>query len=563
MKRKMILEKKSELADKLTRECPFRKDGSELENLGNQAINLQLSANTSDAKLNQCTAQLQNFNESVSRTAELKTKLDLSRTVDLTPEENAALQEEIKATQVAASAFNNLLQSGCEFKNGSSDIASIGNRFINILDTTAAVVSLNPANMLIATSAAISGRLVVSLSKWLFDHPSGNELLTKETISSKRFINDLCLFRTLAYKYDDLYIDPFEDPNQELLIRQVLKNKAATLTNELRSCTTQAPNDALNQLSSFSKDLASAVDGTVSQRQCLNLVNKYRTSLNNEDKGNHLQKLRMTYGCPMPEENSAPHIKAFCKNQVALNELTSGDIYEQCEDESFQKKIASKFTSLSDIIFQSVQESSKAVILVSAKPDDLQKLRDAEQNEKIAIQRHASLQAIMEDSPLTHVNSSKSMLALGRTILGDRFDDFTEQTIKASAKNLNGASKIIKGLPNKKIRADRENNPNERFKLQQEVCTLASQARQQLSIGYHSSVGIKDICHIMQVQGIPPLKSKGLNFDNYSSGNKKRFGVFKVETYLSTRCEKMEKQVDKHLDQINIQYKNLAALGCR
>ena len=205
---------KKSISEKLMRECPFKKSNSELDLVTNEAINLQLVANTPDSKLNQCATQLQNFNDTINRTAELKTKLDLaqSQSGSLSPEQEVDLKKEIETTQIAANSFNNLLKMGCELKNGTNDISRIGYSLISVLDISAAVLSVNPANALIATSAALSGRLVVSLSKWLFEHPNNNQILTKEASDSRRFINDLCLFRTLAYKYDDLYIDPFEDP---------------------------------------------------------------------------------------------------------------------------------------------------------------------------------------------------------------------------------------------------------------------------------------------------------------------------------------------------------------
>ena len=554
------IRKQKELNEKLKRECPFRKSTSELETIMGEAVTLQLSSRTPDAMVSQCSTQLKYFNESVSKTAELKLKLEsgqLDMTL-MTPEEQEAIQQEIKTTQLAASSFNNLLQFGCEFKNGSRDIVSYGNQFINILDTVAAIASLNPANILIATSAAISGRLVVSLSRWLFDNPPEGQKLSKEASDSKRFISDLCLFRTLAYKYDDLYIDPFENPQEELGLRLKAKDDATKALKEVRLCYNVTPTDTMTKLTAFSKELAAAVEGTGSQKQCLALINKYKASSAGV---NHFKDLATTYGCPNPPAETPETYKAYCKGYGSLETLIADGYYERCEDVDFQKLVTTRFTTLSDIIFHSVQEIVTKTTVV-LKPDELQKLRDAEQDERIAIQRYASLQAILEDSPLTHVNASKAMLALGRTVLGDRFDDFSKNTLYATSKNLSESTRGLNSILDLNKRAARTRSEEKKADIQAQICTLVGQSRQQLAVAYQSSLGIKDICHTMKSQGVPPLKPKGLNFDNYSSDHKKKFGKFESHKYLSERCVEIEAEVNENLERIRVQRPRFDSFGC-
>lgn len=552
---------KKSIAEKLMRECPFKKLNSELDLVTNEAINLQLVSNTPDAKLNQCATQLQNFNDTINKTAELKTKLDLaqSHSGSLSPEQESELKKEIETTQVAANSFNNLLKMGCEFQNGTNDISRIGYSLISVLDISAAVLSVNPANTLIATSAALSGRLVVSLSKWLFEHPNNNQILTKEASDSRRFINDLCLFRTLAYKYDDLYIDPFKDPKVELLNRQEIKNKASARVSELRQCTTPVPNEALTGLVSFSKELLNISEGSVSQKQCLNLIKKFKESSSN-GKGT-LRDLAISFNCPTPSPDQGINAAAYCNNYQAIDKLTSVDIYESCEDEDFQKKLSAKFTNISDIIFQSIQEKSKANTF-KASEDDLARLKAAENEERFAIQKYASLQGLLEESPITQANSAKSMISLGRTILGDRFDEFSKQTLKSMNKNMDEAKRNLSPVLKKMSRIQKISRLSDRAKTKDELCTSSKLARQQLGVAYNSGVGLTDVCFFMKGTGNPPLKSENLNFDNYSTDNKKRFGLFTTEAYLSVRCEKAEKQIQKNITAIKEMVVKLNSLDC-
>ncbi len=555
-------ELKKSISERLMRECPFRRSNSELDLVTTEAINLQLVANTPDAKINQCASQLQNFNDTINKTAELKTKLDLaqSQSNKLSPEQENELKKEIETTQLAANSFNNLLKMGCEFKNGPNDISRIGHSLISVLDVSAAFLSINPANALIATSAALSGRLVVSLSKWLFEHPNNNQILTKEAGDSRRFINDLCLFRTLAYKYDDLYIDPFEDPSSELKNRELIKNKASTRVLEIKQCITPAPNDALTGLTQFSKELLSLSEGQVSQKQCLSLVKKFRESTTSGK--NQLRELAQTFNCPTPSLEMGIKAIAFCNNFQALENLTSGDIYEKCEEDLFQKKLLAKFTNISDIIFQSIQEGAKQNPS-KISDDDLMKLKVAENEERVAILKYASLQGLLEESPLTQANSAKSMMALGRTILGDRFDDFTKQTLKTMTKNMKEAEGNLSPILKQINKFEKISDPIVSMKMKFEICTSSKLVRQQLGVAYNSGIGLSDVCFFMKGEGTPPLKSKNLNFDNYSTDNKKRFGLFSTEAYLSGRCEKAEKLIQKNISSIREMVVKLNSVGCQ
>lgn len=546
--------KKKELEQKLLSECPFRKIDSTLDNLTKEALSLQATSSNFNNQ-NNCQARLQGFSDSIVKTQELQNKVR-TNAAELTDEDKKNIEDGLKNTQVAATTFNEILRSGCEFKNSTRDISSVGNQIINLLDAGTTILAFtNPSAAIITAGASISGRLVISLSRWISETDE-NQVLAKEASESGRFVNELCLFRNLAYKYDDLYLDPLVSPDLELLERQVTKNRAVSAAEVMRQCVNKPSNDAIMSLTNFSKDLAAAVDGVTSQKQCLSLLKKYNTSKSTEGV-NHFKDLAKSYGCPSPNPGISENALMFCSAWDSIEKLSSGNIYEKCEDETFQKTVTKKFTSLSELLFLSAQEKAKAS---PSNKDDLQKLRDLEKEELIASQRYAALEASLKESMMSNVNATKSMLALGRTVMGDRFDDFSKETMKDCTDDLESAEILVTKLIALKKKADKTKNPIEKAERQREICTKATEARTKLAMTYQSSMGIREICTFMRGNGIPPLKSSGLNFDNYSSENKRK--IFLKRPYLSERCDNINKKTNKFIDEVEAQTTVVDSLGC-
>jgi hypothetical protein len=546
--------KKKELEQKLVAECPFKKIDSALDNLTKEALSLQATSSNFNNQ-NNCQARLQGFSDSIVKTQELQNKVR-TNAAELTEEDKKNIEDGLKNTQVAATTFNEILRSGCEFKNSTRDISSVGNQIINLLDAGTTILAFtNPSAAIITAAASISGRLVISLSRWISETDE-NQALAKEASESGRFVNELCLFRNLAYKYDDLYLDPLVPPDLELLERQVTKNRAVTAAEEMRQCVNRPSNDALVSLTNFSKDLAAAVDGVTSQKQCLGLLKKYNTNKNAEGV-NHFKNLATSYGCPNPNPGLSENAIMFCSAWDSVEKLSTGNIYEKCEDDNFQKTVTKKFTTLAELLFQSAQEKAKVNPI---NKDDLQKLRDLEREELIANQRYAALEASLKESMMSNVNATKSMLALGRTVLGDRFDDFSKETMKDCTDDLNSAELLITKIKTLKKKTDKTKDPAEKADRQREVCTKATEARTKLAMTYQSSMGIREICTFMEGNGIPPLKSSGLNFDNYSSENRRK--VFFKKPYLSERCDDIDKKTNKFIDEVEAQTVVIDSLGC-
>ena len=542
--------KKKAIEEKLIKECPFKQNDSGLDSITNDALALQISSTTPAANLANCQGLLNTYNDSILKTQVIQNRIN-SPNSNYSASDKIAMVEGLQNTQIAANSFNNLLQNGCELNNTSGDISNTGNKLINLLDSGANILSVMfPQAALISAVSVTSARVLLGLSTWLF---TKNKTAYKiiEVNESKRFINDLCLFRTLAYKYNDLYNDPFVDPDIELLSRKAIKRKTTEAADHIRQCINKPILDSLAKLDLFSKDLEKAIDGTVSQKQCLALANKYILASPSEP--NRLTELASTYGCPTPKIGSSQNVIDYCKNWITIKNLGSGDIHENCEDEKFQKKLTAKFTSLVDILFKANLESTKKA---SPNADQLQKLHELEKEESDASQRYASLEALVKDAPMSQVNSAKSMSTLGITILGKRFDTYVESTLETAMTELKKSKKDLKELLKDKSAVDKKTDPIEKSIYQQMLCSNSNILKQKLYVSYNSSIGIKEICDVMKGNGIPSLKSKGFNFDNYSSES------IKGKNNLSNKCRKLQSEIDPILQAINNELTQTEKLGC-
>ncbi|MGZ3857435.1 MAG: hypothetical protein ACXVKO_14350, partial [Bacteriovorax sp.] len=368
-----------------------------------------------------------------------------------------------------------------------------------------------------------------------------------------------CSFRDLAQKYDKLYSDPFEkslNREKELAERKKAHDKAFEETKNLQACAEQLKS-SVDKLQAFSLELTSASDKPSSQRQCLNLLNTYIDQKKKEEAA-PLQALASKYGCFTPAEKTdyAP----YCKNLSAIESMADGDIYDKCEKEDFQKMASAKFINLSDILFRSVQEDVKKISPIT---DELQRIRDTEESEKVASEQFDAIQGLIDANPITNVNTSKSMTNLGRNLLGSRFDKFAENSFKSASTDLEEATDVLDDLVAQKKDLDegsflpwRKKDDSEKAKIQKEICDNASQVKRQLANAYRSNAGVKDICDFMKGDGVPALKTKGFNYDSYSAA------ISDQDNNLSNKCLGLYEEVATNFTEIKAQMNIATHLGC-
>lgn len=577
--------KRDALVNQLSNKCPFKEDNSEVGALIPVSINLNNSVNVSDAK-KECQGYVDNINASLANSKKMQTLLnDPDAKID--EASKAKLEEDLKTTLAGTSGLHSLLASQCSVSQ-SNTVISGSNQLIGAVENgSSALAYVNPVAALIGAGAAATGRLVVGLGDWLFNRPKKD--VGDEVKDSERFVNDLCAFRDLTYKYDKLATDPFkkdpaaeekkkDDPEKikKLLTKKVDLEIELSESNDLLVCTQQM-RSSVDSLQAFSKDLAPFIEKPASQRECLNILNKY-IDTKGTDRPSALDTLATRYGC-MSSEDSELEIEnkryiSFCKNYAAIEKMIEGDLYEKCENEDFQKQASLKFTSLTDLILRSIEDDSKSLAPAEAKikglqaasknaADELQRAREGDQANKLTQEKYNGLKSTMDINPITNMNTARAMTFVGRNLLGERFDTFAEKSLESAEKDIEEASDVLEDLVKQKEKIEGKKffsfktyKGAEKAQAQKELCSGAYQVKRQFINGYRSNAGIKDICDFTKGDGIPPLKSLGVNFDSYSATSSNR------EYNMTSRCKEIDVQVAKNNDAIKKQLTAMAGLGC-
>lgn len=587
LKRETDSSKKDVLISNLSNKCPFKEDNSEVGALIPVSISLNASVNVTDSKKAECQGYVDNINASLANTKKMQTLLNNPES-NIDDTSKAKIEEDLKNTLAGTSGLHSLLASQCSV-NSSNSVVSSSNQFIGAVESgSTALAFVNPVAALIGAGAAATGRLVVGLGDWLFNRPKKD--LGDEVKDSERFVNDLCAFRDLTYKYDKLATDPFKkdqleeekkkakDPAREkkLLIKKIDLEIELAENKDLLVCTQQM-RSSIDSLQTFSRDLAPFIEKPASQRECLNILNKY-IDTKSTDKPSALDTLATRYGClnsdDLDLEIENKRNLSFCKNYTAIEKMVEGDLYEKCEDEDFQKQANLKFTSLSDLILRSIEDEVRSLAPAEAKikglqaasqkaNDELQRAREGDQASKLAQEKYNGLKATMDINPITNMNTARAMTFVGRNLLGARFDTFAEKSLSSAEKDIEEASDVLKDLVKQKDKIEgkkffsfKKYSGAEKAEAQKEVCDSAYQIKRQFINGYRSNAGIKDICDFTKGDGIPPLKSLGVNFDSYSATSSNR------ENNMTSRCKEIDVQVAKNNNEIKKQLTAMAGLGC-
>ena len=546
--------KREELYNKLEGKCPFKKEGSELGAVITNAISLTLSPNLPEAKLAQCTAALKSFNDNVEKSKALN---GMVANTTLTDETKASAQTGITGAIAASEGLSNMLHSQCEFQNKDTDLTMVANGIIKAVETGSAVAAyVNPLAGLAGAGAAAVGGLVVSLAEWL--STSYKNEATDEAMQAEKFVNDLCTFRSLATKYDKLYVDPFGVKKDSDNQPSFKPREIGAEERKFAECIDRSKSN-LDKLKALSDELNAMTDKVASQKQCLTLFNKYNKNKKNTD--NSFLSVAEQYGCPDPNEDKPITYKAYCKNVGTLEAMNDGDIYEKCEKEDFQKMALAKFTSLSDILLSNITDDMNSL---APSYDVLQKAREEDRKQKMAFDQMQALNASLDVHHVTSLSASRTMTDAGRNMLGENFDKYVKKTAKSSDKDFEDAKKKIDDLVDRKnflenggIFTSAEKDPIKKAEKQKEICRDVEVAKIKLADAYHASASTKEMCDFMKGDGIPPLKRPGFNYDVYSAG------INDQDNNLTTRCGKYVETVNSRYAEIEGQLTTIKTLGCR
>lgn len=574
--------KKEALYNSIINKCPFKDENSDLNTLTLLSLNLSATSGIKDSKTAECQSYVDDINASVANTKKMQTILTNSNS-KVNEGSKERLEDDLKTTLAGTSSLHSLLAAQCSADK--SKVVSRTNQIIGAVESgSSAVAFINPVAAMIGVGAAGTGRLIVGLGGWLKNRRS-KKLSGTDVKDSERFINDLCSFRELTYKYDEISnaasakaseeaVVTKKDPDAEkkLLDRKIALEVEIANNKDLIACS-QNIKDNVDSLQAFSAQLAPFINKPASQKECLNILNNYLDS-KNTSKLSPIDTLASRFNCSALEESlEDKKNESFCKNYQTIEKMSQGDFYESCEDESFQKTISTKFISLTDLIMRSIQDDMKEASpaiesiktlqsAIKSVDDELQLLRTSEQNEKLAAEKVDGLKSAIDINRITNLNTSRAITSVGRDILGERFDVFAEKSLKSAAIDIKEAASVLKDLvkQNNKIQGksffSKKYSEEEKAATKVEICESALQVKRQFINGYRSYAGIKDVCDFTKGDGVPPLKSLGINYDSYSASSNNR------ANNLTNRCKKIDESVAKNNKIVKEQMSVMSGLEC-
>ena len=575
--------KKQQLINSLTNMCPFKEETTQLSGL----ITLNNAADATSKNLNpndpECQALAKNINDGI-QAANTATTIAGKAEMNMNGESQKKITDNLTIAVSTGSALQAFMQSKCNAENSNTVLTRANTLFSNAERASMLLAPITPIPAIAASLFSSVGRIVVGTKGWLSRKPKSNT--PARIMDSQKYISDLCSFRNLTYQYDGIVTEISNLSNEKVAIKkdplaeQRLIDKKTILANELSglgdmvTCT-QAVRQSTDSLTNFSLELAPFLDKEASQKVCINTLTKYVDSKSSTEIS-PIDTLAKRYNCSLIEAEGTQTDRkniSFCKNYQSIEEMSSGDIYEKCEDEKFQKTISAKFISLTDIILRNIQGDLQAIAPAVTKiqqlqnasssiDDELQNLREIEQNEKVVGENQLGLQAVMEMSRTTNLNTSRSITNIGRNILGERFDLFAKSSLDSAAAEIKDASAGLKDLISENNKLDgrrflsKKLTEQQKTEAKKEICRSAQQVKKQFIDGYKAGAGVKDICDFTKGDGIPPLVSPGENFDSYSASVNNR------ENNITNKCKKITTTVTSNNNIIRQQMSSIAGLGC-
>jgi len=567
---------KTAMLEQLKTTCPFKRE-NDAAGILVSSLSLSNRSTANTAQQIECDKYLNEFNETSSSISVLQNLVESGSNPSSTDSGTQPVAQDSTNVALVKSITNstnlkNLLESKCAFSNSSGDnISQTGYNVAKYVDTASGLVSsVNPLVGLIGAGAAAAGRLIVGLGSWIFGN--GNE--EKEIENSENYLSDLCSFRDLTFKHDKLLGNLSPTDGKPAVSSEDYQGKIQAVEKQLAdakqqlSCSEQYKGGFEN-VQKFVKDVGASVEKPASQLQCLNFINQISAGLSHPE-NYPLQTVANRYGCFNANSTfEKSRYQSFCNIFKTLQESIKGDIYEKCENETFQKMLASKFISLTDILSKGIEDSladlapvNEKIKSLEAERDNLQKMRDEDLRKKISFEQFAGLGTVIESNAMTSYNTQKALTKLGREILGKRFNIYTEKTLDLADDALSDSEDLLEDLSDLKKSKDSTSfftstpkTEAEKKEIQQKVCDSIPGLKRKILEGYRTTLAVKDVCDFMKGAGIPKLNSD-LTFDQYSAD------IDDPKKRLTSKCSEIYQKTTKNFTAIKAQVKSSTELGC-
>lgn len=211
--------------------CPFSQSVNAMQTLKEEMtkFSFQLLDQGSQAKNSLCQNYMNTLNTArTAYTSIIKTKSltntvrtangDLSTPSTVSQQELASLNAQIQMSD----AMQGLMGSGCQV----DDQNAVSSATLQLIDSIAGTITLagliDPKFLLVGVSLSAISRLGVTLANWLLPKKETTRDRLSEDLKNSAFLDRLCIFRSMAYKVDEINPGTIDLPRQKQKVLEQL-----------------------------------------------------------------------------------------------------------------------------------------------------------------------------------------------------------------------------------------------------------------------------------------------------------------------------------------------------
>lgn len=483
--------------------CPFTQSLGSFQGVKDQMtqFSFQILEQGSQAKNTLCQNYMSTLNTArtaytgILRGRSLTATSSLATMAGATPTPSTALsQQEIASVNAQiqmSDAMQGLLSSGCQVDNQQA----LGATALNIIDSIAGTMTLaglvDPRFLLVGVSMSAVSRLGVALANWMLPRKETTRDRLQEDLKNSAFLDRLCIFRSLAYKVDEL------NPSTKDLAAQ--RRKTMDRINQTEFELYEQPEfrcllnletaqSSYQKLGAELQEILALAQTKSDSEKCAN----YKYALESEGKTtgryriSHLFDLVWRIGCDENASYPTQRIADYCRSWDSLINTTN-----QVDCFGKDEKVIQAFNSTAQHLFDQaaiVGEDSLRDTRESD-PDVYKMYRQLKDQRDLLEAQVKRLDELSTDQSNGIVQIESMLTNLGNLILGDGLYSYVEWNRGEIERSIDESTN--------KLNSVRDGSRQEKCSAGQ----YASQRLRQIEPRIHS---LEKVCEYLGAHGKPP-----------------------------------------------------------
>jgi|GEM_PF-5362951 len=489
--------------------CPFTQSSGTFQSVKDQMtqFSFQVLEQGSQAKNTLCQNYMNTLNTARTTYTSILRGKSLAATVATPPTATTALSQQeiagINAQIQMSDAMQGLLGSGCQVDNQQA----LGAAALNIIDSVAGTITLaglvDPRLLLVGVSMSAVSRLGVTLANWMLPRKETARDRLQDDLKNSAFLDRLCIFRSLAYKVDELNPTPKDLATQRRKTTYRFEQTELELYDQAHfRCllNMEAAQSSYQKLSAELQEILALAQSKSDAEKCAN----YKYSLETEGKTtgryriSHLFDLVWRIGCEdigLPGESDASskepsypsqRIADYCRNWRSLVDTTN-----QVDCFGKDQKAIQAFNSTAGYLFdQAAIVGEDALREIREADSDIYKMYRQLKDQRDLLEAQVNrLETLSSDQSDGIVQIESMLTNLGNIILGDGLHNYVEWNLGAIARNIDESTAKLKSI--------QEGSKQEKCSAGQ----YASQRIRQIEPRIHA---LKKVCEYLGSKGKPP-----------------------------------------------------------